>query len=64
LDGVIDLNSDGRPVRALLEAAADLSRRLGSPDRRNSDNVVPARPPPRNPDRRARAKPLRDGADT
>jgi DNA-binding IclR family transcriptional regulator len=40
LEGELDLKSDGRPVRTLLKAAAELSKRLGAVGRETSAEVV------------------------
>jgi len=45
LEGVLDLKPDGRPLRALLKAAAELSKRLGAAVPTASAEIVSLTPP-------------------
>jgi DNA-binding IclR family transcriptional regulator len=45
LEGVLDLKPDGRPVRTLLKAVANLSKRLGALVPKASTEVVSLSPP-------------------
>jgi DNA-binding IclR family transcriptional regulator len=58
LEGVIDLNPKGRPIRTLVEAAAELSSRMGFARTENSRKAVASSTPARQPDlqRQGRAR--------
>jgi DNA-binding IclR family transcriptional regulator len=59
LEGVLDLERTGRPVRTLLKAAAELSKRLGASGPKTSADVVPLPTPAKTTQRPRKTKPLR-----
>jgi DNA-binding IclR family transcriptional regulator len=55
----LDITPKGRPVRTLLKAAADLSKRLGAPPPKTTAEIVALPPAKPSPERPRKAKPLR-----